>query len=318
MSDSVNTRTGKESLNALAGLLGYHLNCGWARLPAVAKILCRSRFPGSSPRVSVWCSQAGFSQGCRTVRTGRPLIVGSGKQGKGQALADFLAAHPASDDTSLSDDLPDEEVLYAKVKFPWEMYFDGSLRSGGRDCLHDPRKALLRKRSLEPYFIKARKLLSKFLEVNVEHVPRKPGKTLKESHGSRYAPPGGTSLHSTLGTERAKCWTSIAWLQSVLSVIRLTENPQGQSSWMRLTFAPSLVPVTYRGLLCSGSAWEWDGTGDAPNLSEERTQKGRSGNPYGIRSSEGGQEKRASDHPVSEVVGFFSTNFLILSALLLY
>jgi len=53
-------------------------------------------------------------------------------------LADFLAAHPASDDTPLSDDLPDEEVLYAKVKFPWEMYFDGSLRSGGRDCLHDP------------------------------------------------------------------------------------------------------------------------------------------------------------------------------------
>lgn len=38
----------------------------------------------------------------------------------------------------------------------------------------------------------------------------------------------------------------------------------------------------------------------------------------GIQSSEGGQEKRASDHPISEVVGFFSTNFFILSALLLY
>lgn len=34
-------------------------------------------------------------------------------------MADFLAAHPASDDTHLSDDLPDEEVLYAKVQFPW-------------------------------------------------------------------------------------------------------------------------------------------------------------------------------------------------------
>lgn len=33
-------------------------------------------------------------------------------------MADFLAAHPASDDTHLSDDLPDEEVLYAKVQFP--------------------------------------------------------------------------------------------------------------------------------------------------------------------------------------------------------
>lgn len=48
-------------------------------------------------------------------------------------MADFLAAHPASDDTPLSDELPDEEVLYAKVQFPWEMYFDGSSRSGGRD-----------------------------------------------------------------------------------------------------------------------------------------------------------------------------------------
>ncbi|KAK4838221.1 hypothetical protein QYF36_012025 [Acer negundo] len=55
------------------------------------------------------------------------------RSSKGQALADFLAAHPASDDTPLSDDLPDEEVLYAQVQFPWEMYFDGSSRSGGRD-----------------------------------------------------------------------------------------------------------------------------------------------------------------------------------------
>lgn len=34
---------------------------------------------GSSPRVSVWCSQAGFSQGCLTVRTGiwsSPLVAG--------------------------------------------------------------------------------------------------------------------------------------------------------------------------------------------------------------------------------------------------
>lgn len=45
-------------------------------------------------------------------------------------MADFLAAHPASDDTPLSDDLPDSEVFYAKVQFPWEMYFDGSSRSG--------------------------------------------------------------------------------------------------------------------------------------------------------------------------------------------
>lgn len=39
-------------------------------------------------------------------------------------MADFLAAHPASDDTHLSDDLPDEEVLYAKVKLPWGSMVD--------------------------------------------------------------------------------------------------------------------------------------------------------------------------------------------------
>ena len=39
--------------------------------------------------------------------------------GKGQALVDFLAAHLTFDDTYLSNDLPDEELLYAKVQFPW-------------------------------------------------------------------------------------------------------------------------------------------------------------------------------------------------------
>jgi len=54
-------------------------------------------------------------------KSGNPSIVREG------------SAHPASDDTPLSDNLPNKEVLYAKVKFPWEMYFDGSSRSGGRD-----------------------------------------------------------------------------------------------------------------------------------------------------------------------------------------
>ncbi|XP_020676621.2 uncharacterized protein LOC110095423 [Dendrobium catenatum] len=48
---------------------------------------------------------------------------------KGQALADFLAAHPIPADSPLNDDLPDEQIMQVeeneKVPF-WEMYFDGA------------------------------------------------------------------------------------------------------------------------------------------------------------------------------------------------
>ena len=46
---------------------------------------------------------------------------------KGQVLADFLAAHPISDDSPLACEFPDEEVLNADGSRPtWEMYFDGA------------------------------------------------------------------------------------------------------------------------------------------------------------------------------------------------
>ncbi|KAK2980357.1 hypothetical protein RJ640_014530 [Escallonia rubra] len=48
---------------------------------------------------------------------------------KGQALADFLAAHPIPDVTPLAIDLPDEEVMHIEVQKGWEMYFDGASRS---------------------------------------------------------------------------------------------------------------------------------------------------------------------------------------------
>lgn len=47
---------------------------------------------------------------------------------KGQALADFLAAHPVPDDSPLIADLPDEEVFAVDVEAPWELYFDGASR----------------------------------------------------------------------------------------------------------------------------------------------------------------------------------------------
>jgi len=48
---------------------------------------------------------------------------------KGQALADFLAAHPVPDNSPLITDLPDEEVFTAELEAPWELYFDGASRT---------------------------------------------------------------------------------------------------------------------------------------------------------------------------------------------
>jgi hypothetical protein len=48
---------------------------------------------------------------------------------KGQALANFLAAHYIPDDFPIDDDLPDEEVFVATVgNSSWQMYFDGAFR----------------------------------------------------------------------------------------------------------------------------------------------------------------------------------------------
>jgi hypothetical protein len=50
------------------------------------------------------------------------------KSVKGQALADFLAAHPVPDDSPPITDLPDEEVFTVELEAPWELYFDGASR----------------------------------------------------------------------------------------------------------------------------------------------------------------------------------------------
>jgi ribonuclease HI len=48
---------------------------------------------------------------------------------KGQALADFLAAHPVPDDSPLVVELPDEEVFTVDIESQWELYFDGASRT---------------------------------------------------------------------------------------------------------------------------------------------------------------------------------------------
>jgi hypothetical protein len=53
---------------------------------------------------------------------------------KGQALADFLAAHAVPDDSPLAAELPDEEVFIIENIGPhWEMYFDGASQKSTQD-----------------------------------------------------------------------------------------------------------------------------------------------------------------------------------------
>ena len=47
---------------------------------------------------------------------------------KGQAVADFLAAHPFIDNEEVPNDLLDDEVMFAEIK-TWKLYFDGAARS---------------------------------------------------------------------------------------------------------------------------------------------------------------------------------------------
>ncbi|XP_062074983.1 uncharacterized protein LOC133778990 [Humulus lupulus] len=49
---------------------------------------------------------------------------------KGQALADFLAAHPALDNMEFHEDLPDEEVFTIETS-SWQLYFDGAAKKCG-------------------------------------------------------------------------------------------------------------------------------------------------------------------------------------------
>ncbi|NAU33239.1 reverse transcriptase-like protein, partial [Klebsiella pneumoniae] len=50
---------------------------------------------------------------------------------KGQALADFLAAHPIPAESPLNDDLPDEQIITLEdhKTATWELYFDGAASS---------------------------------------------------------------------------------------------------------------------------------------------------------------------------------------------
>lgn len=45
---------------------------------------------------------------------------------KGQAVADFLAAHPLPGDAPINDDLPDEQIMSLSGHHHWELYFDGA------------------------------------------------------------------------------------------------------------------------------------------------------------------------------------------------
>jgi len=44
---------------------------------------------------------------------------------KGQAIADFLVAHPYTNNEELPNGLPDDKVMLAEIQ-TWKLYFDGA------------------------------------------------------------------------------------------------------------------------------------------------------------------------------------------------
>jgi len=53
---------------------------------------------------------------------------------KGQALTDFLAAHPVSETSKLHEDISDEviEANMTSSDDVWQMFFDGASRTGSK------------------------------------------------------------------------------------------------------------------------------------------------------------------------------------------
>jgi len=53
---------------------------------------------------------------------------------KGQALTDFLAAHPVSETSKLHEDILDEviEANMTSSDDVWQMFFDGASRTGSK------------------------------------------------------------------------------------------------------------------------------------------------------------------------------------------
>ncbi|KAM1588552.1 hypothetical protein ACFX10_027553 [Malus domestica] len=59
------------------------------------------------------------------------IIYIPAKSIKRQALADFFVDHLILADWKISNDLPDDEVLYVNIFLTWTMFFDGLGRADG-------------------------------------------------------------------------------------------------------------------------------------------------------------------------------------------
>ncbi|KAA0060610.1 uncharacterized protein E6C27_scaffold22G004880 [Cucumis melo var. makuwa] len=107
---------------------------------------------------------------------------------KGQALADFLADHTVPSNWKLCDDLPDEEVLFVESMETWIMFFDGGARRSGAGVgivFISPEKHMLpysstlvrgKASKLEALLSYARRLMDRFDNIILEHIPRSENK----------------------------------------------------------------------------------------------------------------------------------------------
>ncbi|XP_075658893.1 uncharacterized protein LOC142628735 [Castanea sativa] len=122
---------------------------------------------------------------------------------KGQVLANFLADHPVPSDWEFSDDFLDKDVFYIEVMPPWMMFFDRAARQEGvgaeyqaliiglqmaieigisqLEIFGDSKLIInqileqydVKKEDIVPYCKYAKKLLSNFETITLEHIPRK-------------------------------------------------------------------------------------------------------------------------------------------------
>ncbi|KAI0513585.1 hypothetical protein KFK09_009612 [Dendrobium nobile] len=80
---------------------------------------------------------------------------------KGQAVADFLAAHPIPAESPLNDDLPDEQIMSLEEQEgnTWELYFDGAASS---QKIEEPQEVIPGKAGIGSVFITPEKGLLRY------------------------------------------------------------------------------------------------------------------------------------------------------------
>ncbi|XP_049410529.1 uncharacterized protein LOC125873700 [Solanum stenotomum] len=73
----------------------------------------------------------GYNQICMALKDVELTILRTPKESyEGTNIRRFSANHPIPDDCELTDEIPDEDVMYVEIQPLWKMYFDGATHRG--------------------------------------------------------------------------------------------------------------------------------------------------------------------------------------------